>query len=586
MAEASGWKNKLFFGENLEVLREHIADNTIDLIYLDPPFNSKRDYNLLFKTPQGHASDAQITAFEDTWHWGEQAEREYAELMHQGNTALSDLIATLRVFLRETDLMAYLVMMANRLLELHRVLKPTGSLYLHCDPTASHYLKILLDAVFLSDNFSNEITWRRTTTKSDYKQGAVNWPRVHDILLMYYKDYNLARQAKRFKQPFTAYDDCYLNNFYKYQDPDGRRFTLSDLAAPGRGMRGHPQYEFLGVTRYWRYNREKMQELYEQGWIIQTKPGAVPRLKRYLDEMPGVAIADVWEDVPAVQGGSNEFLGYPTQKPLILMERIITASSNEGDTVLDPFCGCGTAVHAAQKLGRRWIGIDITHLAIALIEKRLHDAFPSLSFEVHGTPKDIEGARALAVRDRYQFQWWACAQVGAQPYQGKKKGADNGIDGLIYFQDERHTTRKVVVSVKSGEHVAVAMVRDLAHVVQREKAAMGLFVTLAAPTEPMRVEALKAGYYESPLGKSYPRIQILTIEGLLAGRDKPAYPDLALGAHTFKKAKVEAEAKMQEALPLYLPPITFGKRASFRAHRCHRRPLEPRKHTGFRHSLE
>lgn len=431
--------NSLYYGDNLEVLRnrDDFPNDSIDLIYLDPPFNSKRDYNVIYKTLTGHESDSQITAFEDSWHWGDQAEREYLELVRQPNTDLSELIQALRRFLKETDMMAYLTMMANRLLELHRVLKPTGSLYLHCDPTASHYLKIVLDGVFVGRNFSNEIIWRRTTTKNDYKQGAVNWPRVHDVLLMYHKDYGRAKLDKRFNQPFGQYDQSYIDDFYRHKEEvSGRSYGLFDLTAPGRGMRGHPQYEFMGITRFWRYDKETMQKLYNEGRIVQTKPGSVPRYKRFLDEMPGVAVADVWEDILAVQGVSNEFLGYPTQKPLALLERIIQASSNEGDIVLDPFCGCGTAVHAAQKLNRKWIGIDITHLAISLIEKRMRDAFPALSFEVHGVPKDFDGAVDLARRDKYQFQWWACSLVNAQPYQGKKKGSDTGIDGLIFALED------------------------------------------------------------------------------------------------------------------------------------------------------
>jgi DNA modification methylase len=493
---------RLYFGDNLDVLRHEIASASVDLIYLDPPFNSQRDYNLLFRTPKGHPSDAQITAFEDTWRWGEQAEREYAEIMHQGNTVLSDLMAALRVFLRENDLMAYLVMMANRLIELHRVLKPTGSLYLHCDPTASHYLKILLDGIFGKENFRNEIIWHYSGWNKPLKH---HFERRHDLLFYYSKAF------PAFNSYFIPYssEQEYLETRKQkvYFDEQGRKYTL-DVRNKG----------------------QRRTRVYVNESLARGKP-----------------IDDVW-DIDKVNNSSKESLGYPTQKPLVLLERIIQASSNQGNVVLDPFCGCGTAVHAAQKFGREWIGIDITHLAIAVIEKRLRDAFPGIAFEVHGTPKDVAGAQALAARDRYQFQWWACALVNAQPYQGKKKGADNGIDGLIYFQDERHATRKIVVSVKSGEHVTVAQVRDLAHVVSREQAAIGLFVTLVSPTEPMRVEALKAGYYESPLGKSYPRVQILTIEGLLIGRDKPAYPDLALGAHTFKKAKREPGTTEQASL--------------------------------------
>ncbi len=243
--------------------------------------------------------------------------------------------------------------------------------------------------------------------------------------------------------------------------------------------------------------------------------------------MPGVPIQDIWTDLNPVSSQAGERLGYPTQKPLSLLERIIASSSNEGDTILDPFCGCGTTIHAAQKLNRRWIGIDITHLAISLIEKRLNDAFPGIEYEVHGTPKDLEGARDLALRDKYQFQWWAVSLVNAVPFGGKKKGADSGIDGIIYFKnfkDGKPVTEKIIVSVKGGENVNVAMVRDLAHVVEREQAKMGLFITLAPPTDPMSKEAVTAGFYEAPNRKDqYRKIQIVTIGDLLEGK-KPDLP--------------------------------------------------------------
>jgi DNA modification methylase len=534
--------NRLYFGDNLDVLREQIPDESVDLIYLDPPFNSNANYNVLFKSPKGEQSEAQITAFEDTWHWTNESARTLEQLKFKHGELAELLDLMVRQF-GHNDLSAYLVMMAVRLVELHRVLKPTGSLYLHCDPTSSHYLKMILDVIFGITNFSNEIIWRRTTTKNDYKQGAVNFPRVHDVILMYYKNVGLAKSNSAFHQPFGEYSQEYLDKSYKYVETDGRRYGLHDLTAPGRGMRGHPQYEFLGVTRYWRYSKETMDALLTQGRIIQLKPGSVPRYKRYLDEMPGVAIGDVWNDVGLVQGQSNEFLGYPTQKPLALLERIIQASSNPGDIVLDPFCGCGTAVHASQKLDRQWIGIDITHLAIALIEKRLRDAFPGIQFTVEGTPKDLGGATDLASRDKYQFQWWACSLVNAQPYKGKQKGADSGIDGQIFFTDlekGKPVIKKIIVSVKGGGNVGAAMMRDLGGTVQRTKAEIGLFITLTPPTKPMEKEAAAAGFYRAGNGKDYPRIQILTIEDLLTGRKRPEYWDMSMGELTFKKAQREA----------------------------------------------
>jgi adenine specific DNA methylase Mod len=528
----------LYFGDNLYVLRDEIKNESIDLIYLDPPFNSKRDYNLLFKTPKGHDSDAQITAFDDTWHWGEQAEREFDELLHQQNTDVSEMIQSLRRFLKESDMMAYLVMMANRLVELHRVLKPSGSLYLHCDPTASHYLKIVLDTVFGAENFRNEIVWRRSHPKGHaFTRFATN----HDVIFSYPKSINQAKWNPIYRE----YDKENIEQQYSLIDENGRRYQLTSLLNPNPD-RPNLTYEFKGVTKVWRWTKERMLEADRKGQIIVPKGGkGIPRYKRYLDEQEGIPVDDFWDDIELVSG--SESLGYPTQKPLALLERIIEASSNKGEIVLDPFCGCGTAVHAAQKLEREWIGIDITHLSISLIEKRIKDAFPSITFEVHGTPKDLDGARNLAERDKYQFQWWVCSLVNAQPYQGKKKGSDGGTDGLLFFQDDETGAKKIIVSVKGGEHVGVTMVKDLIATVEREKAAIGLFVTLAEPTRPMNTEAISAGFYKSPKG-DVPKIQILTIEGLMSGKERPQYFDMSSGVYNFKKAKVEKEKVEQKPL--------------------------------------
>lgn len=532
---------RLYFGDNLDILREHIKDASIDLIYLDPPFNSKRGYNLLFRTPKGHESDAQVTAFEDTWHWGEQAEREFDELIHQPNTDVAEMIQSLRRFLKESDVMAYLTMMANRLLELHRVLKPTGSLYLHCDPTASHYLKIVLDSIFGPQNFRNEIIWQRTSSHNDSQR----WSSIHDTILFYSRSNKFT-----WNDVFTAHDPKYVEEFYRYKDERGVYRLDHIIRSASMGPRPNLAYEYKGYTPEWgwRVVREKLEDLDNDKRIEWSKSGR-PYLKRYLHEQKGTLIKSVITDIPPIGALAAERMGYPTQKPLTLLERIIQASSNPGDVVLDPFCGCGTAVHAAQKLGREWIGIDITHLAIGLIEKRMKDAFPGLQFEVLGTPKDLGGAQELAARDKYQFQWWACALVGAQPYQGKKKGADTGIDGVIYFRDEaKGAAKKIVVSVKGGEHVTVSMIRDLAHVVEREKASIGLFVTLVPPTKPMQTEAASAGFYVSPHHGNFPKIQILTVEGLLSGAEAPKYVDLSQGELSFKKAKQEKKTGEQQPL--------------------------------------
>lgn len=541
--------NALYFGDNLAVMRESIKDGSVDLVYLDPPFNSSRDYNILFSSPKGQSSEAQITAFEDSWHWGEQAEHEFGEIVRSGNTDVAEMIQALRRFLGENDMMAYLVMMANRLLELHRVLKPTGSLYLHCDNTASHYLKLVLDGIFSVENYRNEITWKRTGTHSDSK----TWSRNSDCIFFYTK-------GKQFvwNTPRDFHSAEYLDVKYRFDDGDGRgRYRLDNITSPN--PRPNMMYLWKGFPwpeKGWRYELATMQRMDAENriWYPTDKQGEPdvarrPQVKRYLAEMDGGVMGTVWTDIAPINSQAQERLGYPTQKPLALLERIIQASSNEDAVVLDPFCGCGTAVHAAQKLGRHWIGIDITHLAVSLIEKRLKDAFVGITFDVHGVPTDIEGGRNLAERDKYQFQWWACSLVNAQPYQGKKKGADGGIDGLIYFQDDAKAHKKIVVSVKGGENVSVAMVRDFAHVVQREKAEIGLFVTLAAPTKPMTTEAVKEGYYTSPAtGKSFPKVQILTIEGLLHGTERALYPDLSQGATTFKKAKRDEKVATQKGL--------------------------------------
>jgi DNA modification methylase len=528
-------QNHLYYGDNLQILREHIADESVDLIYLDPPFNSQATYNVLFRAPTGEQSAAQIEAFDDTWHWNQSAEQAFDEVMQSGNTDAAEMLRAMRAFLKENDVMAYLTMMAVRLLELHRVLKPAGSLYLHCDPTASHYLKILLDAVFGKTNYRNEIAWKRSSAHNDGKQGRRQYGRVQDIIFFYTKSHMWA-----WNQNFSDYSEDYLREFYKYtEEGTGRRYRLGDLTGPGGAAKGNPAYELMGVTRHWRYSREKMAKLAAEGRIVQTKPGAVPAYKRYLDEMPGVPLQDIWTDISPIGAQAQERLGYPTQKPVALLERIVAASSNPGDLVLDPFCGCGTTIHAAEKLGRRWIGIDITHLAISLIEKRLNDAFPAVAYHVHGTPKDLGGARALAAADKYQFQWWAVSLVHAVPYGGKRKGADRGIDGLIYFKPDGKTTEKAIVSVKGGEHVSVPMIRDLGHVVEREQARIGVFLCLAEPTQPMRTEAIKAGFYETPAHGKVPKIQILTIAELLEGA-KPQIPMVDPAA--FRQAPREDDA--------------------------------------------
>ncbi len=538
-------ENKLYYGDNLDVLRRYVKDESVDLIYLDPPFNSRQDYNVLFKEKDGTRAASQIRAFEDTWEWNEESRRVYDSLVERGDR-VSDVMRAFYTFLRNTDMMAYLAMMAPRLIELHRVLKVTGSIYLHCDPTASHYLKMLMDAIFGPYNFRNEIIWKRSSAHSDAKQGAKHFGRVSDTILFYAKS-----EANTWRSQYQPYDQEYIDRDYRRTDPDGRRYRIGDLSGPGGAAKGNPQYEFLGVTRYWRYSKEKMEKLLREGRIIQTRPGAVPQYKRYLDEMPGVAVQNIWTDVDVINNRSAEKLGYPTQKPETLLERIIQASSDEGDIVLDPFCGCGTAVAAAQKLKRRWIGIDITHLAIGLIKNRLQTAFgPEISkeYDVIGEPTDLESAKVLAEEDRFQFQAWALGLVGARTAHSSKRGSDRGIDGKLFFRDERDgDLKEIILSVKSG-NVQVKDVRDLIAVVGREKAEIGVLITLEPPSKPMVKEAVEADFYKSPnFAEPVPRIQIRTIEELLAGRGIK-YPRLADAT-----LKAAPKAKAARAQNLTLP---------------------------------
>lgn len=539
----------LYFGDNLQVLREQLPDASVDLVYLDPPFNSQRDYNYIYRDIASASDTAQEQAFSDTWTM-EGAAAEFGEVTLSGHPE-GKLIDTLHQLFGDTALIAYLSVMALRLRELHRVLKPTGSLYLHCDPTASHYLKLVLDCIFGGDRAGNELIWQRSTPKGlAFTRFASN----HDVLLRYTRSERWTWNAV-----YTPHDESYVERFYRHVEPEtGRRYQLTDLTNPNRN-RPNLTYEFLGVTRVWRWTRERMQEAYDAGLIVQTKPGSVPRFKRYLDEQEGTPVGDVWTDIRPVGGmvAAEPSLGYPTQKPLALLERIISASSNEGDLVLDPFCGCGTAVVAAQKLNRRWIGIDITSLAVNLIRERLSDHFPELwpmpgDVPVAGLPRDVAGARLLFETNPYDFQFWALTLVGAHPPGGRrKKGADRGIDGEILWRDGQDQLQRAVVSVKGGRHVGDAMLKDLIATVEAENAAVGLMVTLAGPTRPMRQRAAQAGEYQyaarelsDHVTACFPRIQILTIEELLEGR-RPELPRTSRLARHREAKEIKGDSPQQ-----------------------------------------
>ena len=481
---ADDWQNRLYFGDNLHILRQHIADESVDLIYLDPPFNSNATYNVLFRERSGEESAAQITAFDDTWRWSMESEFAYQAVVSNGPLKLGKLLAAMREFLGRNDMMAYLTMMAQRLAELHRVLKPNGSIYLHCDPTASHYLKLMMDAVFGNRNFCNEIVWNYRK----WSTGKYMFQRNHDTILFY------SRSTDK---------DRIFNQLYMERAPS----TLKRF----------------GDAR-----------------IVSGRDEGGRRIPSQVEEQKslGVRQDDVWR-IPRVAPIKQLF---PTEKPSALLERIITASSDEGLVVLDPFCGCGTAIVEAERLKRRWIGIDITHLAITLIRHRLQDTFgEDLSpYEVAGVPQDLASAQALAVDSendgRYQFEWWALGLVDARPAQDRKKGADSGIDGYInFFDDNSGKPKRIVVQVKSGG-VKRGDIATLKGDMEREQAEIGLFITLKPPTRPMLQEAASAGFYtpEAFPDHRFPRLQILTIEELLSGVQAD-YPRFAPQA-TFRRA--------------------------------------------------
>ena len=529
--------NQLFYGDNLDVLRREIADGSVDLVYLDPPFNSNATYNVLFRSPTGQSPDASIEAFEDTWHWNDSAEAAFDDVRRSGHTDAFELLDAIRRFLGENDMMAYLAMMAVRLIELHRVLKPDGSLFLHCDPTASHYLKLLLDGVFGPQNYRNEIVWRRYSRPKGSQHAARRYGQSTDTIFFYSKGEGYRFALDRVRAPL---DEETIARMYPLEDAHGRYMSGPILRSASMGARPKLVYEYGGFTpgaAGWRMQRGKLAALDAAGDLYWTGTGQ-PRRKVRPGETQGGTIDNLWSDIDALGSQAQERLGYPTQKPLALLERIIAASSDEGDVVLDPFCGCGTAVHAAQKLKRAWIGIDVTHLAVSLIEKRMRAAFPGVAFTVEGTPKDLASAEDLARRDKYQFQWWAVSVIDAMPYGGRRKGADGGIDGIIYFRPDGRRTERALVSVKGGDSVGVSMIRDLHSAMEREKAPIGIFLTRAPATAAMEREAAAVGrYHAEATGKSYARLQIITLAELFRGR-RPDIP-LVDPAAAFRRAARE-----------------------------------------------
>ena len=519
MTETAGLESTLFYGDNLEVLRAEFPDDSVDLIYLDPPFNSNATYNVLFKDESGNTAPSQIRAFNDTWHWGPDA---VDALLDLNGTAAGNLLNSLADSVGENQLTAYLCMMGVRLFELRRVLKPTGNIFLHCDPTASHYLKLLMDAVFGAANFRNEIVWRRALAKG---LASRRLPRNHDIILCY------SASPDSFwndDEAFIPYDIAKLDEKtteqYKLQDADGRRYQLTSLLNPNPD-RPNLTYEFLGVTRVWRWSRERMEAAYDAGLVIQTNPGRVPRFKRYLDEQRGIPLGDIWDEgVPPLGAQDGARRGYQTQKPPELLERIVNLASRRGDLVLDPFCGCGTAVVAAQNLGRRWAGIDITHLAIGIVE----DWFLEIGVRpsIIGAPQDLASARDLGSRDPFQFETWAIQRLrGFRPNEQQR--GDGGIDGRMRFrkaEGRRRPDGLAVAQVKSGR-VNPGDVQAFRGALADAKAHLGVFVTLDEVSDGVHAAARRAG--RVAIGeREYPVVQLWSLVDHFAGR----LPDLPIPA--------------------------------------------------------
>jgi site-specific DNA-methyltransferase (adenine-specific) len=572
--------NTLFYGDNLEILQnhKHFRDECVDLIYLDPPFNSNADYNILFREQSGEPAQGQIKAFTDTWKWSELAFRNFTESC--ANQRLVELINGYVHTLGRNEMTAYLVMMSPRLVELHRVLKNSGTLFLHCDPTASHYLKTLLDAVFGPTNFLNEIVWRRT--------GSHNSPRrfgpVHDIILFFAKG-----DGYNFKTSYRPYTKGHVKSYFKQEDANGRYWTNSITGAGlrhGESGQKWKGYDPSAKGRHWAIPGKiieelgineklgvlaKLDALDEAGSIDHpVSKDSLPTYRQYLKTSPGMPLQDLWTYQPHTRGvlegsdeaidedvrwlvsqGDPERLGYPTQKPVGLMKRIIASACPPNGIVFDPFCGCGTTIEAAHHLKRKWVGIDITHLAIALIKYRLSDALKlkeGKNYHVVGEPSTTAEAEALAAQDRNEFQRWALSKVPrAFPFQDKK-GADSGVDGIVRFNDDpRVEPKKCVIQVKSGL-LKLGEFRDFAHVIHREKATLGLFICLQEPTEKMQQEADAMGFYTTPLGKKkIPIFQIRTIGQLLAGENFQV-PENAVAIGVKRAADKTAAAEEQSDL--------------------------------------
>jgi DNA modification methylase len=545
-------KNTLYYGDNLEVLRKYIKDETVDLCYIDPPFNSKRNYNQIYNNI-GSEDRAQAQAFIDTWVWDENANEGFAELLANDKGRFSaqtvDLIKGLDAVLKKGSLLAYLVSMTLRITEIHRVLKPTGSFYLHCDPTASHYLKLIIDAIFVSQGgeYKNEIVWARTNA---HNIASKYFARVQDTIFYYTKTNKYTWNA-----PFTDFSPQQLKRYFP--DPaTGRLVTGQDLTMTGNTQRN---FTWRGTTpppnRGWGFTKEQLEELWEQGLIL-TKQDGTPRLdgrKVFLDEKKGKPLGSVWNDIERIGNTSSERLGYPTQKPERLLERIINVSTNIGDVVLDAYCGCGTTVAVAERLKRNWIGIDITYQSISLILRRLEGHYGKEildNIKLNGIPQDMASAQALALKQddrlRKEFEKWAVlTYTNNRAIINDKKGSDKGIDGTAYFLTGKSDNAKIVFQVKSG-NVGRGDVSKLNNDRTREGAELAVLLTLKPPTQPMRDEANAASVYKHKLmSRSYPRLQIVTIAEIVEQHKRL---DIPMSLEVLKKAQAADTNHLQTEL--------------------------------------
>ncbi len=519
--------NTLYLGDCLNVLRDNIPDETVDLVYIDPPFNSKRDYNIFFDDKE---IQTQRIAFEDTWTL-----KNITDSLAELHTLKTDNVYYLLLTYQKVAPHAfpYLTMMALRILELHRVLKPTGSFYLHCDPTMSHYLKTVCDLIFGVKNFRNEIVWKRTTAHNDPGRYGANI----DIILFYTKT-----DDWKWNELYQVHDEKYIARF-KNRDDDGRLWQDDNLTAKGLSGGGY-EYEYKGAKSLWRVPLETMKRLDSERRLHFTSKGGI-RLKRYLDENKGFVLQALWDDIPPINSQAKERLGYPTQKPKALLDRIIQASSNEGDTVLDGFCGCGTTIDAAEGLHRNWIGIDISPIAISLIKRRLKDTYGEHlnRFEVRGTPIDEQSAIELWKQNPNAFQDWWLTEFEVFSTTFGTKGADKGVDGLAQYliDPKKQEIIKAAFQVKGGEHVESKDIDALLGAMDKHKCEIGVFLTIAQPTKPMLETVAGAGFVEIP-GYKIPKLQILTLKDYFKNK-LPKLPQVNI---TFKAAQLKGKKKQNQ----------------------------------------